>query len=303
MPRTVVVATEGAIIGEAMAGAGLEVGTGAGTCIRNAEEKKALGIVTKAQTKYNKQLPRIAQETASSYTYPPYLSCTWKNNERQHVNGETHATVNYVNTNIGGIAMRVPISNVQGSTWTRFELISRTLTVKYDGSINIGERIILNEEIENPYSKLFNEALSQIRSTYEPISFMDYLKERGFMWHDLCVIVSPICCPVILCVNCHSSYKKSIQEYAIQHVRTLTDVKLDQFWQNKEREAFSRADNMVKERILTLTQQKEEENKNMLQMFQRFQQQSGDVPLASSSNNSWSNYPQSTTAPRPMNMI
>lgn len=90
--------------------------------IKGNERRRAVGIVNKLQQVNNKQL-KITRESSVDYEAPAFLSSSWKDNEKQHVQGRS-----YVSGYIGSYSGSISGSGYVDTTYT---LESKTLNVKY----------------------------------------------------------------------------------------------------------------------------------------------------------------------------
>lgn len=140
-------------------------------------------------------------------------------------------------------------------------LVSRILNIRYEGEVNIGDRNIITEEISNPISKMLEEA----KEDFIPISFIDYIKERGICTCGtedgllLCCSCA-ICWPFMRILGCYVGYKDGYKE---ESVKNLAEIKTEQFWSFRLTEAQKKADVFVNERILeTRSSEQRRENYN-----------------------------------------
>ena len=241
---------------------GAELGFAAFFCCLAALRKQEIAKARATAEKWAHENVKHPNSDARIYVHPDYLTLTWKNSN--------------------------------GTQWN--------VVVRYDGPTNIGDRIIIDEEINGPR---WEKSVSEAMSAYSPIGFCDYLQQRGCYcsdigWGLLCGVCCGVCGPPIQFFECYMGYKQGYEKLCVSQ---LANIKLKQFWKEQEEDAFRRADTSVSRRI--------EESKSMLQAFHTLQQSSGTSTAQSSgskSDNSYGNSQQrtyfpTTIPPRPANMI
>jgi hypothetical protein len=122
--------------------------------------------------------------------------------------------------------------------------------------------------------------------------------------------VDVVWCP---CAYCRASdfIDRKVEREADRLANILTKQRVDEYWNNKIADALREVDNRIERRILAMNRTQEEqtnllrEQNSLLRAFQQLnmQQHSASSVMLNTEQTVWPNYPNSTTAPRPANMI
>lgn len=162
------------------------------------------------------------------------------------------------------------IQIVEGSSTihTYTKTVSYTLIIKYQGSIEIGDRIIIKDDIPNPRiwenRRIVDgciECMCLPKTTCEAIEFT-------FCCLASCVI--PVLGPIIVAGRFAERHAAVIQK---QIDSEATDEER-KFWARQIIPKLLEADAMVDARIKEKEKREKEHNDSMLKMFEKFQQQS-----------------------------
>ena len=137
--------------------------------------------------------------------------------------------------------------------------LSATIFVKYVGSIDIGDRIILKQEIHNPYKHIYSQVMTETNSdsTYYPTSTVE--------WFYFLFI------PIWGCrIIAETRHKEKLE---------LIKRQYDKFWQQKTEELLKQADEIVEQRIsdrMNIIVQAKQHKQEILKTYKNFQVEYSD---------------------------
>jgi|GEM_PF-6777236 len=137
---------------------------------------------------------------------------------------------------------------------------------------------------------------------------------KSYLCNVVCLpwvaVVDVVWCP---CAYCRASdfIDRKVEREADRLANILTKQRVDEYWNNKIADALREVDNRIERRILAMNRTQEEqtnllrEQNSLLRAFQQLnmQQHSASSVMLNTEQTVWPNYPNSTTAPRPANMI
>ncbi|MGI9214432.1 MAG: tetratricopeptide repeat protein, partial [Gammaproteobacteria bacterium] len=138
-----------------------------------------------------------------------------------------------------------------------FNYESVTLIVTYIGSINIAEKIVLREEINNPYNDIRQQVM------------IEFDRKRNYSRYSMSL---DNCCRLLL-----SCVWRPVVDNEHQYKLDLVKSKCSQFWKQKIDEALKKADDLVDKNIEEKFLETEH-NRNELLAFQDLSIEQSSVP-------------------------